>query len=73
MLSFGEEAEEDEEETERVNKRFSGRSKSTHDLLDDPKLSSTPAIAPPDQESSDSSDLSEDHQSESDSGTNKQE
>ncbi|KAF4518840.1 hypothetical protein B566_EDAN006691 [Ephemera danica] len=44
LLSFGAEAEEDEEETERENKKFSGRSKSTHDLLDDPKLSAMPAV-----------------------------
>jgi hypothetical protein len=31
-------------ETSRENKKFSGRSKSTHDLLDDPKLSSQPAV-----------------------------
>lgn len=40
LLSFGAEAEEDEEETSRVNEKFSGKGKSTHDVLDDPKLSS---------------------------------
>lgn len=39
LLSFGEEAEEDEVETSRENVRYSGKSKSTHDILDDPKLS----------------------------------
>ncbi|KAF5297930.1 hypothetical protein FQA39_LY11915 [Lamprigera yunnana] len=40
LLSFGEEAEEDEEETKQEAKKFSGKSKSTHDVLNDPKLSS---------------------------------
>ncbi|XP_066999561.2 spliceosome-associated protein CWC27 homolog [Anabrus simplex] len=46
LLSFGEEAEEDEEAISEANKKYSGRSKSTHDLLNDPKLSATPAIFP---------------------------
>lgn len=44
LLSFGEEAEEDEEESIMVSKQYSGRSKSTHDILSDPKLSSVPAV-----------------------------
>lgn len=44
LLSFGEEAEEEDEEAAVVAKQYSGRSKSTHDLLSDPKLSSTPAV-----------------------------
>lgn len=40
LLSFGEEAEEDEEETVVLNKQFVGKSKSAHDNLADPKLSS---------------------------------
>lgn len=44
LLSFGEEAEEDEEENVEANKKYSGRSKSTHDLLQDPNLSSLPAV-----------------------------
>ncbi|ODM89313.1 Peptidyl-prolyl cis-trans isomerase CWC27 [Orchesella cincta] len=44
LLSFGEEAEEDEEEVDEVNKKFSGKSKSSHDLAKDPKLSSQPAL-----------------------------
>ncbi|XP_043277171.1 spliceosome-associated protein CWC27 homolog [Venturia canescens] len=40
LLSFGEEAEEDEEETVVLNKKFVGKSKSAHDNLSDPKLSS---------------------------------
>lgn len=41
LLSFGDEAEEEEQETnEYVQKSaFSGKSKSSHDVLDDPKLS----------------------------------
>jgi len=37
-LSFGEEAEEDEEETNEISKK--SKIKSSHDILDDPKLSS---------------------------------
>ncbi|XP_025207664.1 spliceosome-associated protein CWC27 homolog [Melanaphis sacchari] len=44
LLSFGEEAEEDEEELIDVVKEFSGRPKSTHDVLKDPQLSSEPAV-----------------------------
>ncbi|XP_046661739.1 spliceosome-associated protein CWC27 homolog [Homalodisca vitripennis] len=44
LLSFGEEAEEDEEEVTEVSRKFSGKSKSTHDLLSDPKLSALPAV-----------------------------
>lgn len=44
LLSFGEEAEEDEEENEEANKMYAGRSKSTHDILNDPKLSAVPAV-----------------------------
>ncbi|KAF2879331.1 hypothetical protein ILUMI_26842 [Ignelater luminosus] len=40
LLSFGQEAEEDEEESTSASKKYSGKSKSTHDVLDDPKLSS---------------------------------
>jgi peptidyl-prolyl cis-trans isomerase SDCCAG10 len=44
LLSFGEEAEEDEEETSEANRKYSGRSKSTHDILNDPGLSAVPAV-----------------------------
>jgi len=44
LLSFGEEAEEEEEEVSEVNKKFSGKGKSSHDLTSDPKLSSVPAL-----------------------------
>ncbi|OAD55556.1 Peptidyl-prolyl cis-trans isomerase CWC27 like protein [Eufriesea mexicana] len=46
LLSFGEEAEEDEEESMILNKKFSGKGKSAHDYLTDPKLSSQPAVEP---------------------------
>ncbi|KAE8746355.1 hypothetical protein FOCC_FOCC007027 [Frankliniella occidentalis] len=44
LLSFGEEAEEDEEQVNSVNEKLSGKGKSTHDVLDDPNLSSVPAV-----------------------------
>jgi len=44
LLSFGEEAEEDEEELIDAVRVFSGRPKSTHDVLKDPQLSSEPAV-----------------------------
>lgn len=44
LLSFGEEAEEDEEESSEANRKYSGRSKSTHDILNDPHLSAVPAV-----------------------------
>ncbi|OAD56580.1 hypothetical protein WN48_03267 [Eufriesea mexicana] len=46
-LSFGEQAEEDEEESVILNKKFSGKDKSAHDHLTDPKLSSQSAVEPP--------------------------
>ncbi|XP_054735444.1 spliceosome-associated protein CWC27 homolog [Anastrepha obliqua] len=39
LLSFGEEAEEDEEETKQFVQKNSGKAKSLHDVEDDPKLS----------------------------------
>nr|APA34013.1 seminal fluid protein [Nilaparvata lugens] len=57
LLSFGEEAEEDEEESVVASKAFAGKSKSTHDLLDDPKLSAMPAV---DKEQSSASDQDSD-------------
>ncbi|KAK3611962.1 hypothetical protein CHS0354_011620 [Potamilus streckersoni] len=44
LLSFGEEAQEDEEETNIVTKDMRGKSKSSHDLANDPRLSSVPAL-----------------------------
>ncbi|XP_048359521.1 spliceosome-associated protein CWC27 homolog isoform X1 [Sphaerodactylus townsendi] len=45
LLSFGEEAEEEEVEVNKVSQSMKGKSKSSHDLLkDDPHLSSVPAI-----------------------------
>ncbi|OAD56577.1 Peptidyl-prolyl cis-trans isomerase CWC27 like protein [Eufriesea mexicana] len=46
LLSFGEEAEEDEEESVILNKKFSGKGESPHDHLTDPKLSLQPAVEP---------------------------
>lgn len=46
MLSFGEEAEEDEEESLVLNRQYSGKGKSAHDCLADPKLSSQPVVEP---------------------------
>uniref|UniRef100_A0A8C6LBJ9 Spliceosome-associated protein CWC27 homolog n=1 Tax=Nothobranchius furzeri TaxID=105023 RepID=A0A8C6LBJ9_NOTFU len=47
LLSFGEEAEEEEEMVTQVSQTFKGKSKSSHDLLkDDPRLSSVPADVP---------------------------
>ncbi|KAF7268424.1 hypothetical protein GWI33_018434 [Rhynchophorus ferrugineus] len=40
LLSFGEEAEEDEEISTRENEKFASKGKSSHDVLNDPKLSS---------------------------------
>jgi peptidyl-prolyl cis-trans isomerase SDCCAG10 len=44
LLSFGDEAEDEEEEINQVNVKFSGKSKSSHDLISDPKLSKQPAL-----------------------------
>lgn len=44
LLSFGDEAEGDEQETDEFVKKTSGKSKSTHDVLDDPKLSKESAV-----------------------------
>ncbi|XP_028661302.1 spliceosome-associated protein CWC27 homolog isoform X1 [Erpetoichthys calabaricus] len=45
LLSFGEEAEEEEEEVNKISQGLKGKSKSSHDLLkDDPRLSSVPAV-----------------------------
>ncbi|OAD52263.1 Peptidyl-prolyl cis-trans isomerase CWC27 like protein [Eufriesea mexicana] len=46
LLSFGREAKENEEESVILNKKFSGKGKSTHDHLTDPKLRSQPAVEP---------------------------
>lgn len=44
LLSFGEEAEEDEEQTTKVSEGWKGKSKSSHDLANDPRLSAKPAL-----------------------------
>ncbi|XP_077981158.1 spliceosome-associated protein CWC27 homolog [Glandiceps talaboti] len=53
LLSFGEEAEEDEEESVEVSKDLKSKSKSAHDLIDDPRLSTVPAVQSSDASSSD--------------------
>ncbi|OAD53530.1 Peptidyl-prolyl cis-trans isomerase CWC27 like protein [Eufriesea mexicana] len=47
LLSFGEKAEKDEEESVILNKKFSDEGKSAHDHLSDSRLSSQPAVEPP--------------------------
>ncbi|KAJ8927012.1 hypothetical protein NQ314_020575 [Rhamnusium bicolor] len=59
LLSFGEEAEEDEEESTRENEKFLGKGKSTHDVLDDPKLSSKTDILSDKEENENSVDPEE--------------
>ncbi|VEL39915.1 unnamed protein product [Protopolystoma xenopodis] len=44
LLSFGEEAEVEEEVAAAVSERFKGKGKSAHDLLSDPRLSSQPVV-----------------------------
>ncbi|KAH8322654.1 hypothetical protein KR059_002614 [Drosophila kikkawai] len=46
LLSFGEEAEDDEEETKVYVKQNAGKAKSLHDVIDDPKLSKEPIRVP---------------------------
>ncbi|KAM5194079.1 spliceosome-associated protein CWC27 homolog [Mantella aurantiaca] len=73
LLSFGEEAEEEEEEVNRVSETMKGKSKSSHDLLNDPRLSSVPAIesantsTKSDSESDEESTSEEDDEEEMDS------
>lgn len=45
LLSFGAEAEEDEEQTDIFVQKNAGKAKSTHDILDDPKLSKQTAAS----------------------------
>ncbi|XP_063151674.1 spliceosome-associated protein CWC27 homolog isoform X2 [Candoia aspera] len=60
LLSFGEEAEEEEVEVNRLSQSMKGKSKSSHDLLkDDPHLSSIPAIESEKANESDNSDEEE--------------
>ncbi|KAH8363929.1 hypothetical protein KR084_000620 [Drosophila pseudotakahashii] len=49
LLSFGEEAEGDEEETNVYVKQNAGKAKSLHDVVDDPKLSKEPISVPKSQ------------------------
>ncbi|GFN93251.1 peptidyl-prolyl cis-trans isomerase cwc27 homolog [Plakobranchus ocellatus] len=52
LLSFGSEAEEDEEQVFKASKKFSGKSKSSHDLIVDPHLSSMTVVDTVDDEKS---------------------
>ncbi|OAD47045.1 Peptidyl-prolyl cis-trans isomerase CWC27 like protein [Eufriesea mexicana] len=47
LLSFGEKAEKDEEESVMLHRKFSGQGKSARDHLTDSKLSSEPAVVLP--------------------------
>lgn len=47
LLSFGEEAEEDEQEVSKATETLRHKGKSSHDLLNDAKLSSVPAVEIP--------------------------
>nr|XP_033786221.1 spliceosome-associated protein CWC27 homolog isoform X2 [Geotrypetes seraphini] len=61
LLSFGEEAEEEEVEVIKASQSMKGKSKSSHDLLkDDPHLSSVPAIDSNVKEESDEEDEDDD-------------
>lgn len=65
LLSFGAEAEEDEEEAEVANKEFAGKSKSTYDLLDATKSASVVMTEVAKTDSDDESEESEeDHEEE---------
>ncbi|XP_051644261.1 spliceosome-associated protein CWC27 homolog [Manacus candei] len=72
LLSFGEEAEEEEEEVIRVSQSMKGKSKSSHDLLkDDPHLSSVPAVkSGTASEEKDLSEEEEEHDEDADSVDN---
>ncbi|XP_030765716.1 spliceosome-associated protein CWC27 homolog [Sitophilus oryzae] len=59
LLSFGEEAEEDEEISARENEKLSSKGKSSHDILNDPKLSSQTEEIPKDLENAESEDDTE--------------
>ncbi|XP_043647302.1 spliceosome-associated protein CWC27 homolog [Drosophila teissieri] len=60
LLSFGEEAEGDEEETNVYVKKNAGKAKSLHDVTDDPKLSKEPIRVPKVETAETEEHLSED-------------
>lgn len=62
LLSFGDEAEGDEQETEQFVKKTSGKSKSTHDVLNDPKLSKQSVTMPDKKDKKDSSEEEEEEE-----------
>lgn len=71
LLSFGEEAEEDEEEVTKANENLRHKSKSSHDILNDSKLSAVPAVDmhPTSSVNTESEDLSEDNDNKQDKKT----
>ncbi|XP_068149711.1 spliceosome-associated protein CWC27 homolog [Drosophila tropicalis] len=73
LLSFGEEAEDDEQETNVYVKKNAGKAKSLHDATDDPKLSKEaiqiPKLEHPDSEDHVSDDNQEEQQKESNTKT----
>ena len=70
LLSFGEEAEEDEEESVVLSKNLTTKSKSAHDILSDPKLSSQSVVES--NEESPNKKFKEDESESSDSGDDNQ-
>lgn len=58
LLSFGEEAEEDEAEVDAIAEEFRRKGKSSHDLTKDPKLSSVPGVTEDEATSAAGSDSS---------------
>ncbi|XP_050802988.1 spliceosome-associated protein CWC27 homolog isoform X3 [Gopherus flavomarginatus] len=71
LLSFGEEAEEEEVEVNRVSQSMKGKSKSSHDLLkDDPHLSSVPAVKS--EKANEVKDSDEEEEEDQDDGDNEE-
>ncbi|XP_017095223.2 spliceosome-associated protein CWC27 homolog [Drosophila bipectinata] len=66
LLSFGEEAEGDEEETNVYVKKNAGKAKSLHDNVDDPKLSKEPVRVPKVEKAESEERLSDDYQEDND-------
>lgn len=70
LLSFGEEAEGDEQETTIFVKQNAGKAKSLHDATDDPKLSKEPIKVPKTERASSEEPLSDDCEEEKPRKTN---
>ncbi|XP_046917470.2 spliceosome-associated protein CWC27 homolog [Dermatophagoides farinae] len=72
LLSFGDEAEEEEEEITKISAVFKNKSKSSHDLLkDDDKLSSIPVVDPNELSNDPNDDHEQRHSNENDSDRQK--